>query len=737
MTPPSTDESGGSAATGDATVSLGDAASDWSVAAGVFGKFTEMNAREGYPGIYSEHLANGSFEEWYVWPKRPPAEPSTVWRRSEALFDDVEAELGVAYPWERVGDDDARVSYEHAVGGVHGRGQDRRERTDVFGNTYREPEPRFQRVNVWEGRAGVGQRVALPDQRTREYVCAVSARGDEFDEDCRLRLTDPDGTVLAEASLALTDEWERHEIELELDGESSERYRESPFGVFTLDVTVDGRGHVDLDWARLRAGDAVDGKFNPTTIENVEEYGIPTVRWPGGNFTSQYHWEDGIGPVEERPVRSELHWGGVEPNYLGTAEFLEFCEVAGVEPYLNVGFSHEITPAEAARWVEYVNGDPEETEMGALRADHGREEPWDVDVFQVGNEVWGTFQIGHTDPTDYGERYVEYYEAIKAVDPDVTVYAVGLDPGMETWGGASWNERLFEAAGDAVEGVDLHRYVHGEAGDRDWDEHEFNQQLVLFPSQFEAKVAELRETAAEYGVEDLDITVGEWNMGAGGLPEGRRAVYGTTAHAAFCAGMYNAFVRQGEAVRFGHQRDNAYKFRPFRSDLRPVWTANNAVLKLYTEPFEEGADWRRVPAAVDGPTGEIDRHGENIEPTADVPFVDAAAIRDADGETTHVYLANRNLREPIETTVRFDGGADATPVPHPDADSGTGTDSGTGSGVGAVTVTTIAADDPLDATTEWDGETSYDRQERTVTADGGSVTVDLAPAAVARVTRPE
>jgi alpha-N-arabinofuranosidase len=714
MSTPPNDESPDSQAEstldGVATVSLdGNAVSEWTVDENVFGKFTEMNAREGYPGIYSEYLANGSFEDWYTWPKRTPEEAPTWWRRSEVIFRDVEEALGVAFPWEGFREDGARVSFEHAVGGVHGRGESGRERTDVHGRVHREPERRYQRITVWEGRGGVEQRIALPDRRTLEYVLSISVRGAGLHGDCRAELVDPDGTVLAAATLPVAEEWERHDVTLELDAESSERYRDSAFGTISLLLTAEGQGHVDLDWAQLRAGDAVEGKYNPTTIENIREYGIPSLRWPGGNFTSQYHWADGVGPVIDRPVRTELHWGGLEPNYLGTNEFLEFCEVAGVDPYLNVGFSEEISPEEAAEWVEYVNGDPDETEMGALRAEHGYEEPWGVTVFQVGNEVWGTFQIGHIDPQTYGERYLEYYEAIKAVDPDITVFAVGCDPGMGTWEGRTWNETLFEIAGDAVEGLDLHRYVHGEGGDREWDEYEFNQQLVLFPTQFEDNVEELRELAAEHGVDDLEIDVGEWNMGAGGLPEGRRARYGTTAHASFCAGMYNAFIRQGEAVKYGYQRDNAYKFRPYPADLRPVWTANNAALALYTELFHEDENWHHVPTDVESPGGDVDRHGADIEAMSDVPFVDSAALRDADGESTVLYLTNRNLRETISVT----------------ADLGTA--------AVEATVTTVVADDPLDDRTGWDGETSYRREERSLAVEDDTVTIDLPPAAVTRI----
>ncbi|WP_247004488.1 hypothetical protein [Halosolutus gelatinilyticus] len=691
---------------GRATVSIDTAEqSDWSVDPRVFGKFTEMNGREAYPGIYSEHLANGSFEEWYTWPKRPREDAPDWWCRTEVVHRDVDREPNVAYPWESRRD--GRVTFEHLVGGVHGRDATVPPRTDTLGREHREPPARYQRITVWEGEGGVVQRLALPDDRTLEYVLELSVRGDGHDE-VEIEMEGADGTVLARELVPVSDEWRRHEVTLELDAESDDRYENSAFGVHSLVLSVEGRGHTDLDWAKLRAGDAVNEKFNPTAIENIREYGVPSIRWPGGNFTSQYHWRDGVGPLEERPVRTELHWGGLEPNYLGTNEFLEFCELADVHPYLNVGFSEHISPVEAADWVEYVNGDPGETKMGSLRAEHGYEEPWGVDVFQVGNEVWGTFQIGHTEPDEYGRRFREYYDAITGVDPGIDVAATALDPGMHTWGGPGWNERFFEAGGRVADGIDIHRYVHGEAdGDADVDPIAFNQQLVLFPTQFEENVERLRETAAEYDA-DPDVTVGEWNMGAGGLPDGPRAKYGTMAHAAFCAGMYNAFLRQGDAVRFGHQRDNSFKHRPFPSDLRPFETANNAAMRLYTERLREG-DWHHIPAAVDGPGGDIDRHGERIRAQEDTPYVDAAAV--CSGDDVAVFLVNRDLREVRAAVV----------------------DLGELAPGDQVAVTVQRADDPLDDTCEWDGTVCYELEERRIEADArGRVVVDLPPAGVAR-----
>src|SRR5581483_10761361 len=138
-------------------------------------------------------------------------------------------------------------------------------------------------------------------------------------------------------------------------------------------------------------------------IEVCRALGVPVVRWPGGNYASAYHWEDGIGPREARPRRLELTWGGregqprEEDNRFGTDEFLAWCALAGAEPYLN---NNARSVEEAVRWVEYTNyaGD---THYTRLRAANGHPEPYGVRYWGLGNEVYGAWQMGHRSAEQY------------------------------------------------------------------------------------------------------------------------------------------------------------------------------------------------------------------------------------------------------------------------------------------------------------------------------------------------
>ncbi|MCX7985221.1 MAG: alpha-N-arabinofuranosidase [Bacteroidetes bacterium] len=127
--------------------------------------------------------------------------------------------------------------------------------------------------------------------------------------------------------------------------------------------------------------------YRKDVLEALKELNVPVLRWPGGCFADTYHWKDGIGPVEKRPKFLNTTWGGVvEDNSFGTHEFLDFCELIGAEPYISVNVGSG-TVQEAVEWVEYVNST--NTPMAELRKRNGREKPWNVKFWGIGNETWG------------------------------------------------------------------------------------------------------------------------------------------------------------------------------------------------------------------------------------------------------------------------------------------------------------------------------------------------------------
>jgi len=145
----------------------------------------------------------------------------------------------------------------------------------------------------------------------------------------------------------------------------------------------------------------------------LKDLRIPVLRWPGGCFADEYHWRDGIGPRDQRPVRINTHWGWVEEtNAFGTHEFFELVELLGADAYIagNVGSG---TPQEMAEWLEYMTATGN-TELAELRRKNGREEPWKVAFFGVGNETWGCG--GNMTPAYYADLYKRYATFLKGPD---------------------------------------------------------------------------------------------------------------------------------------------------------------------------------------------------------------------------------------------------------------------------------------------------------------------------------
>ncbi|TLD36933.1 glycoside hydrolase family protein [Venturia nashicola] len=170
--------------------------------------------------------------------------------------------------------------------------------------------------------------------------------------------------------------------------------------------------------------------FRKDVIEALQELRVPVIRYPGGNFVATYHWLDGVGPREKRPRRPELAWIGVESNEFGTDEFLQWCEVVGTEPYFALNFGTG-TLDEALAWVEYCNSD-RDTHYANLRRANGRDKPYNVKYWALGNEMWGPWQVGQMTKEAYATQAYQWAKALKLLDPSIELILCGMD-GYSTW----------------------------------------------------------------------------------------------------------------------------------------------------------------------------------------------------------------------------------------------------------------------------------------------------------------
>ncbi len=195
-------------------------------------------------------------------------------------------------------------------------------------------------------------------------------------------------------------------------------------------------------------------------VEALKKIDIPVLRWPGGCFADEYHWKDGIGPREDRARMVNTHWGGVvENNHFGTHEFLELCQQLDTEPYIcgNVGSG---TVHEMQQWVEYMTFDGE-SPMADWRKENGREEPWALKYFGVGNENWGCG--GNMRPEYYADLYRRFQTYVRNYG-DNKIYKIACGPSNDDY---NWTEILMERAREYMDGLSLHYYtVPGEWEDK-------------------------------------------------------------------------------------------------------------------------------------------------------------------------------------------------------------------------------------------------------------------------------
>jgi alpha-N-arabinofuranosidase len=202
--------------------------------------------------------------------------------------------------------------------------------------------------------------------------------------------------------------------------------------------------------------------FRQDVLELTRELGTTIIRYPGGNFLSGYNWEDGIGPVDKRPVRLDLAWLSTETNKFGTNEFIEWCRAAGTEPMLGVNLGTR-GPDEARQFVEYCNHQGG-TYLSDRRASHGYPEPHGVKFWCVGNEMDGPWQICQKTATEYGRAAKEAAKVMKWVDPSIQLAACGSSHrAMPTFG--AWEYEVLEHTFEEADFLSLHMYYQNPLND--------------------------------------------------------------------------------------------------------------------------------------------------------------------------------------------------------------------------------------------------------------------------------
>lgn len=202
--------------------------------------------------------------------------------------------------------------------------------------------------------------------------------------------------------------------------------------------------------------------FRTDVIDLVKELNVPIVRYPGGNFVSGYNWEDGVGPVANRPKRLDLAWGTTEPNYVGLNEFMSWCKKANSDCMMAVNLGTR-GAEEARNIVEYTNHSGG-TYWSDLRKSHGVNDPWNVKLWCLGNEMDGRWQMGAKTAEDYGKLANEASKMMKWTDDSIETVLCGSSSRQSLTFG-KWEETALDIAYDSIDYVSLHQYYGNQADD--------------------------------------------------------------------------------------------------------------------------------------------------------------------------------------------------------------------------------------------------------------------------------
>ncbi len=397
-----------------------------------------------------------------------------------------------------------------------------------------------------------------------------------------------------------------------------------------LRISVFGGAEVWLDQVSLMPGNAVC-KTWPEVIKYIKKLNPSVMRFPGGCFADCYHWQDGIGEPDFRPARPNAHWDGTEENGFGTDEFIALCRELDCEPMICINFGSG-TPEEAAGWVEYCNGAPD-SKYGALRAANGHAEPYGVRYWDIGNEAFADWEIGHCDADEYCKRFLDFANAMRKVDPEIKLIACGGDGNSSD---QSWNRTLCQKIGHIVDFLGVHNYTP--LTEKKYPDPEKQYYAVAgAPVQYENRMRETAKVLQTFAP-NMKLAVTEWNCNYQDGSDQEQ-----TMEAAICnAGMINAFFRMGEILPITMISDliNGWPGGIIRSrNGKCFGTPSYHVLSMYAQAKPAAL----LDCSYSSPGYSAEDVG-NLKKTERVPFVDIVACKTEEDQIC-IFVVNRDLNE--------------------------------------------------------------------------------------------
>jgi alpha-N-arabinofuranosidase len=572
----------------------------------IFGTFLEPIGNSIYGGLWAELLQNPSFED-NLW------SAGTVQRM---IHDEPQlaraSELGLPLPWEPL---DAKQGNRYEP------------RWNDAANSYRS----LFLMGLPDKQLGVRQKVYLPVHRTLHYTGSLYAKyvSGPREIEVSIRRLDHAEEVFARSAIALSgNDWKRYEFRLDL-----EAGKIAPLEPADFVIVVGNESRVLVDEASLMPADNVDG-MDPDIIAMAKAMKSPILRF-GGNFTSAYHWRDGIGPRDKRVSMLNIAWGMPEYNTFGTDEFLRFCELIGARPQiaLNLGSG---TPEEAADWVKYVNEHWSDHKGGLL--------------WELGNELWGTFQVGYPTRQRVAERTKSFSDAVRRVDANAKWIATGGDEDSYK----DWNEAQLTNPG-AYDYLSTHFVVTTDRVVRENPSPDFISQAdFALPVGLERKLREMTEQiqANPKARDKVKIAFTEWLFWA---RQGEAPRYDNMGGAVCTAGFLNMLLRAADIVPISDMTGIIEFGGIWKKRGRVFGAPSYWAFRLYSnadavQPVETRTQVDKY---------DVERGSVRLPSIPDVPYLDVVAAVNEKKDKLTIFCVNRHLTQDIAAHISIAGFAPA------------------------------------------------------------------------------
>jgi alpha-L-arabinofuranosidase len=563
----------------------------------IFGTFLEPIGNSTYGGLWADALTNPSFEE-NLW---SASRISAMIKEEPALAR--ASALGLPLPWEPL---------DYADGARY------EPRWNDAANSFRS-----LLIMALPGKdTGVRQKVYLPVHRVLRYNASVYAKhinGPRWLQ-ISIRERSKPKAVLASQTVELNgDGWQKYAVTFDLTNVQVEPLEPADFVISARDATS-----VLVDQAALVPADAVDG-MDPEMIAMSRDMHTPLVRF-GGNFTSAYHWLDGIGPRDKRVSMLNVAWGIPEYNQFGTDEFLDFCKSIGAQPQiaLNLGTG---TPQEAADWVKYVDEHWGDHSGGLL--------------WELGNELWATFQSGYPTLDFIASRTKSFSDAVRSVDPRIRLIGTGGDPDSYS----AWNAVQLKNPAGTFDYLSTHFVVGDAETVKKRPSPDFMAEASFaLPIGLERLLRQMHQQIITSAAPQVRTAFTEWLFHA---PEDIAPRFDNMGGAIAAAGFLNMLMRNSDIVSISDMTGIIEFGGIWKKRGRVYGTPAYYAFSMYSK----SGPVQPVTVATQSEKYDVHEGISRIPEILDVPYLDVVAALNESGDTLTLFCVNRHLERDLAADI--------------------------------------------------------------------------------------